>query len=116
MKDHKNIRKDYSELFFNENFHTHLSKEESKEYGEVFEMVRLAPSSMNNQPWRLLKIKDDIHIYNNGSTAMSQIDIGIALSHLDLYMKEKGIKGEFKFENPVIKSKYAYVISWVRDN
>ncbi|WP_278599942.1 nitroreductase family protein [Clostridium tertium] len=116
MKDHKNIRKDYSELFFNENFNTHLSKEESKEYGEVFEMVRLAPSSMNNQPWRLLKVKDDIHIYNNGSTAMSQIDIGIALSHLDLYMKEKGIKGEFKFENPVIKSKYAYVISWVRDN
>lgn len=116
MKDHKNIRKDYEKLFFNDNFDTSISKEEAKEYGEAFEMIRLAPSSMNNQPWRIVKVKDDIHIYNSGGIAMSKIDIGIALCHLDLYMKEKGINGEFKFINPVLKTKNAYVISWVRDN
>lgn len=115
MKDHKNNRKDYSELFFNENFDTSLSREEAKEYGEAFEMVRLAPSSMNKQPWRIVKVKDDIHIYNSGSIAMNKIDMGIALCHLDLYMKEKGISGDFKFVNPFIKSKYAYVISWIRN-
>ncbi|WP_195265057.1 nitroreductase family protein [Clostridium sp. 1001275B_160808_H3] len=114
MKDHKNKRKDYSEVFFNVSFDTPLSKEEAKEYGEAFEMVRLAPSSMNKQPWRIVKVQNDIHIYNSGNNDMNKIDMGIALCHLDLYMKEKGISGDFKFVNPFIECKYAYVISWLR--
>jgi Putative TM nitroreductase len=114
MGDHKNKRKDYSELFFNGDFDTKLLLEDAGAYGEALEMIRLAPSANNMQPWRIVKINNDIHIYTNGKINMSKIDIGIALCHFDLYTKEKKIKGEFKFTNPSIESKCKYVISWIR--
>lgn len=115
MADHKNKRKSYSEIFFNEDFNIPLSSEVAEEYSEALEMVRLAPSAMNKQPWRIVKVKDNLHIYNSGKIDMNKIDIGIALCHLNLYMNEKGISGEFKVTNPNIESKYKYVISWIRN-
>lgn len=76
-------------------------------------MVRLAPSSINSQPWRILKKGNIIHIYSNEKTDINKIDIGIALCHLDLSLQELGVIGEFKFINPKIKSKYKYIVSYV---
>ncbi|GAA0084113.1 nitroreductase family protein [Clostridium sp. CTA-7] len=113
--NNKNNRKKYLELFFNESFNIPLSIENAKEYGEALEMVRLAPSAVNKQPWRIIKVNKDIHVYTNGKVDMNRIDIGIALCHFDLYTKEKEINGEFKFMNVNIQSKYEYVISWIRE-
>ena len=113
IKENRNNRRKFSELFYNKDFSTPLNKEED-EYSEALEMVRLAPSSLNSQPWRIVKDGDSLHIYSYGKKKINRIDIGIALSHIDLYMKEKGINGEFKFVNPNLKTKYKYVVSWIK--
>lgn len=111
--NHKNKRKKYSDLFFDNNFDRPYLFENNDKYSKAFEMVRMAPSSINSQPWRILKKGNIIHIYSNEKTDINKIDIGIALCHLDLSLQELGVIGEFKFINPKIKSKYKYIVSYV---
>lgn len=108
-----NKRKNYSEVFFNEEFSCGLTKGEAKEYAEVLEMVRLAPSATNKQPWRILKQGNAFHFYIEGSIKFKKIDIGIALCHFHLTALEKGLHGEFKIEEPKINNEFSYVISWI---
>ena len=92
-------RLDFDDLFFLENFDTPLTSELKEKYKDIFELVRLAPSAVNRQPWRLV-IKDDyIHLYesrNKGfikdSWDIQKIDMGIALNHLTNGLKERGVK------------------------
>lgn len=106
-------RKDFSKLFFNENFDTPLTSESDRAYDEVLEMVRLAPSAMNKQPWRILKEGNQYHIYSEGKTDMSRIDIGICMCHFYLVAKEKGLQGEFKVIGGKSHDQYKYVVSWI---
>lgn len=106
-------RKEFSEIFFENNFNTPLNDDLDEIYKDVLEMVRLAPSSMNSQPWRIIKENNDLHIYTNGNGNMNKIDIGIALAHIDMYMKEINIDGEFKKVKDK-SDKYKYVISWIK--
>lgn len=108
-----NKRNEFSSIFFKENFDTPLSFGEASEYGQVLENVRLAPSAMNKQPWRIVKEGKNYHIYNEGKMEMSQIDIGIALCHFELSVKEKGLNGEFKVLSDKNNDKFKYVISWI---
>jgi len=52
-----NHRRQWSESFFNGNFATPLSIEEASVYAKPLEMVSIAPSASNKQPWRMLKDK-----------------------------------------------------------
>ncbi|MDV4150534.1 nitroreductase family protein [Clostridium sp. AL.422] len=113
IKDHRNVRKNFSDLFFDKDFNKPLIKQ-SDLYSEALEMVRLSPSSINSQPWKIVKDDGNLYIYSSGVTKMNKIDMGIALCHLDLYLKEKGINGEFKVIDPQLESKYKYVISWIK--
>lgn len=106
-------RKDFAQIFFNENFDTSLTPEEAKEYNEVLEMVRLAPSAVNKQPWRILKEDNIYHIYSEGKSEISRIDIGICICHFCLSAKEKGLKGEIKVLSGKEDNKYKYVASWI---
>lgn len=115
IKGNSNNRKAFSELFFEKDFNNNL-KEDNDEYCEALEMVRLAPSSVNSQPWRIVKDGLSFHIYNSGKRKMNRIDIGIALCHIDLYFKEKGVSGKFEFKNPNLQTKYKYVVTWTKNN
>ena len=106
-------RKDFGEIFFNKNFDTPLKPEDAKEYNEVLEMVRIAPSAMNKQPWRILKDGNNYHIYSEGKIEMSRVDIGICICHFYLSAKEKGLKGEIKVLSCREDNKYKYVASWI---
>jgi nitroreductase len=106
-------RKDFVQMFFNENFDTPITSEEAKEYNEVLEMVRIAPSAVNKQPWRILKEGNNYHIYSEGKSEISRIDIGICICHFYLSAKEKGLKGEIKVLNNKEDNKYKYVASWI---
>ena len=106
-------RKDFAQIFFNENFDNSLTSEEAKEYNEVLEMVRLAPSAVNKQPWIIVKDGDIYHIYSEGKSEMSRIDIGICICHFYLSAKEKGLKGEIKVLIGKEDNKYKYVASWI---
>lgn len=112
--NNKNKRKVFSELFFNGDFNVPLSESDAKEYYEPLEMLRLAPSAYNKQPWRVLKDGNNIHFYVIESST-SSIDIGIALCHFHLTAMENKLEGEFKvIDSPKESKNLTYVISWIK--
>lgn len=117
-------RKVWEDIFFDGSFDKKLKPEESGVFKDALEMLRLAPSASNKQPWRLIKDKSTIHFYlchakgysNSLGFDMQRIDMGIAMSHFDLVLKEAGIIGKYKELEPSIKEpndNYEYIISWV---
>ena len=80
--------------------------------GKLFlplEMVRLAPSAVNKQPWRMVVMDGIVHFYlrrsknfNGGKLDMQRIDMGIALCHFELTAKEQGVHTEFVIKEPNI--------------
>lgn len=118
-------RKSWEELFFDKNFDRKLNKSEAGVYEEALEMVRLAPSASNKQPWRIVKDDNRLHFYllhaKGYSDAlgfdMQRIDIGIAMCHLEYTLKEAGIEGRFEKCNPSIKplnESTEYIVTWIR--
>ncbi|GLC82230.1 nitroreductase family protein [Lacrimispora brassicae] len=116
-------RKQWSELFFKQNFSRPLTKDEAGEFAFPLEMVRLAPSAVNKQPWRIVQDKDMYHFYlarsqksDNAKIDLPRVDIGIAASHFHLAALEKGLPGTFqKLVKPEIQSQeqVQYVFSWI---
>ena len=49
----------FEELFYDETINTPLTKEQEGCWKETLEMVRLAPSAVNKQPWRII-VKDNV--------------------------------------------------------
>jgi hypothetical protein len=56
-------RKPWGNLFFRETFGIPLSTDEAGPYAVPLEMVRIAPSATNKQPWRIIKDGDSWHFY-----------------------------------------------------
>ncbi len=119
-----NSRKPWSDLFFNESFSTPLSLSQAGAYQRALEMVRVAPSASNKQPWRIIKDKKMYHFYENKSPGYSKafgydiqrIDMGIAACHFHLSAAEKGLIGEYKkISNPLtdVPNGNHYVFSWI---
>jgi len=114
----------WESLFFKDNFQTPLLKENIGDYAFVLEMVRLAPSASNKQPWRIVFHHQSFHFFQYQTPGYSsafpydiqRIDMGIAAAHFDLAAKERGLQGCFVFDqNPNIslpKDTY-YVFSWL---
>ena len=90
---------------------------------EAFEMVRLAPSAVNKQPWRLVKSGNAVHFYEKRSKGfisadgsdMQKIDMGIALCHFKKGLEEKGIEAEFVIKQPKVEglTDEIYIASYV---
>lgn len=74
-----NKRKPFGELFFDGDFKQPLSPD--SRYGEALEMMRLAPSSTNSQPWRALVVGDRVHFYYKPKSKASVLDCGIGFCH-----------------------------------
>jgi len=119
-------RKPWSELFFLEDFNTPLTQiEDLGEMKQVLENVRLAPSAVNKQPWRILKSGNNFHFFKIGKNSPEvegyknyKMDMGIAMCHFDLSCIEFGIKGKFIKDKSDLKEKsedYQYVISWIQE-
>ena len=98
----------FGELFFDDAFGKELSKESAGEFAEGLEMVRLAPSAVNKQPWRVIVQGNKVHFYEQKSINDSdlgdiqKVDVGIALCHFNLTMQENGASGTFVFQDPQI--------------
>lgn len=98
----------FETLFFESSFAQDLTPERAGQFREALEMVRLAPSAGNKQPWRAVVCGDKVHFYEKKAKAMSnnplgdiqKVDVGIALAHFDLTLKERGISGYFAVNNP----------------
>ena len=98
----------FEELFFDGGFDKPLSKDRAGGLAEALELVRLAPSAVNKQPWRLVVAPDTVYFYekkSKGFTAangwdIQKVDMGIALCHFALGLEAKGEKAVFTLEDP----------------
>jgi nitroreductase len=104
------LRKAPSELFFLAGPGGELEPlVEAKAWAEVLEAVRLGPSASNKQPWRLVLDKrgggETLHLvmhedvgYNNmlGEVKLQELDMGIAMRHVEVAAVEFGIRGAWK--------------------
>lgn len=115
-------RQPFEELFFNGSFENPLTKEKAGKFAEPLEMVRLAPSAVNKQPWRVVIADNTAHFYlkrskgfgHEGKLDMQMIDIGIALCHFALTAKEKGLSAELVKKDPKLASNFEveYIASY----
>ncbi len=103
-------RKNFEELFFDTDFSTPLTKEKAGSLLLPLEMVRLAPSAVNKQPWRVIICENKAHFYLQRNKAVSpgaaidmqKVDMGIALCHFEFTAKENGLKLSFEVNDPGI--------------
>jgi len=86
-------RKPWDELFFEGDFDMPLNYMDNEEYSIPLEMVRLAPSASNKQPWRVVRNGNNFHFFLSRTPGyggfaknvdIQCIDMGIAMAHFEL--------------------------------
>ena len=112
----------FEELFFDGDFGTPLTQKKAGRLAQPLEMVRLAPSAVNRQPWRVVVKENAAHFYlkrakgmGGGALDMQKIDMGIALCHFDLAAQEAGLASCFAQDDPGIETPNGeeYIASWL---
>ena len=122
-----NQRIGWEKLFFSGNFNHPLSESEAGRYVTPLEMVRLAPSASNKQPWRIVKDANKIHFYLQHTKGyakalandLQRVDMGIAMCHFELTANELGVDGKWHNSDPgniSTPQDTEYVVSWVEGN
>ena len=115
-------RKPFDELFFSDIFSKQLSDKDKKNYGSLLEMIRLAPSASNKQPWRIVVNDKMLHFflqrtpnYNKNvlHSDLQRVDMGIAMSHLELALNERNTGHRWIVINPglVVDEMTEYIAS-----
>lgn len=116
-------RANWEQLFFNYKFQTPLQREAMEKYGDCLEMVRLAPSTGNTQPWRIYfdELEKEFHFYKKPISksyelkGLHDIDMGIALSHFELMCDENHLAGrwiEHSNESILPIGNLQYMMTW----
>lgn len=111
----------FSQIFFDGSFGTPLSPSEAGRFEGPLQMLRLAPSATNKQPWRAVVKGDTVHFFEEHSLKESalgdiqKVDMGIALSHFWLTAQEQGLEGRFVACDPGISTpaNTEYITSFV---
>lgn len=114
MGSNYHSRKPFGELFFNNEPYKKLSQEQAGDFYEPLEGMRMAPSSMNDQPWRAIKENGIIHFYCEMSTESKNkyVDMGIGLSHFERLCSKNSINGRWEvYDNANIRT-LKYIISY----
>ena len=130
-------RKPWGELFFDGNFRTPLpapSAEAANPYALALEMLRLAPSAQNRQPWRVLRDGPEakaapgqqprFHFFRQKPAGLLssrpdwlRLDIGIAMAHFELTLADAGARGRWSAASPApavhLPRRTDYVASWL---
>ena len=115
-----NKRKPWNQLFFSGNAETPLLEKDALDYKIPLEMVRLAPSASNKQPWRIVKDDKGYHFFvartkGYGSPAfdLQKNDIGIAMCHFELATRELGLRGEWDDKLEIkVANEWEYITTW----
>ncbi len=101
-------RKVFGDLFFENSFESSIVFNELNPIHQALEMVRLGPSANNAQPWRILLQNEKAHFYLARNKAidtlkkvdLQRVDMGIAMCHFELSLRECGISGKWMLNNP----------------
>lgn len=115
-------RKPWKDMFFKDNFFNPLTEQDAGEYASALEMLRLAPSATNSQPWRVIKKDNVFHFYETHNAnakpeekLIKRVDVGIGLSHFHQTVLENGLSGGFEKlsqDNIDIPENTNYIISF----
>lgn len=115
-------RKPWEQLFFQGNWDKSLKKSTAEAYAAPLEMVRLAPSATNKQPWRILRQDGVFHFFLQRALGydkmtegdMQRIDMGIAMCHFELTARELGLSGTWTEARPDISlpNRCEYLVTW----
>jgi len=119
-------RQEWDSLFFRSDFRSPLSPAECGPYAQALELVRLAPSAGNTQPWRVVQGagKETFHFYlkpvkrSYQSRHLHEVDIGIALCHFELGARERGLSGRWVVGEPSLsrpEPDLDYRLTWAGD-
>ncbi|HEX7555654.1 MAG TPA: nitroreductase family protein [Leptolinea sp.] len=117
-------------LFFNGDFSIPLKAETSGAYAGALELLRLAPSAQDLQPWRVLKHAENWHFYMQrtrgyhemvmtpitGIPDLQRIDMGIGMAHFEQAAMEAGMSGKWQMIDPkipVTNKLMEYSVSWI---
>lgn len=100
----------FEKLFFEGDFQHPLSAKQAGKWADPLEMVRLAPSATNKQPWRAVVQGNKVHFYEvktkgyakESTGDIQKVDVGIALCHFEIGAKEAGFNGQFVQDDPQI--------------
>ncbi|MGD0709091.1 MAG: nitroreductase family protein [Anaerolineaceae bacterium] len=123
-------RLSWDALFFEGNFSHPLSEMDAGVYALPLEMVHLAPSASNKQPWRVLKQGDCWHFFLQrtagyrraplsrlvGVEDIQRLDMGIAMCHFELTAREAGLNGVWQVQAPPVEKTgnlMEYTATWV---
>lgn len=115
-------RKEWNALFFNQDFSHPLSDASAGAFAFPLEMLRLAPSAANRQPWRIVREDTAFHFYEMQSYGekngidIQRVDLGIASCHFHLAAQERNLPGRIQvLPAPAIKTppQTHYVFSWL---
>ena len=123
-------RRPWEQLFFNADFNSPLTRQMAGDYAIPLEMVRLAPSASNKQPWRVVKDGSRWHFYLLRTSGyqerrlvkfftvadLQRIDMGISMCHFELSAREIGLQGEWVVDEPRIDKPVElteYTASWL---
>jgi len=117
-------------LFFHSGFGTPLAEESAGAYAVPLAMLRLAPSSHNYQPWRVVQDGPRYHFHLQrtrgygpgtllftllGIADLQRVDMGIAMCHFELTAREMGLAGEWAVNDPCLgkpDGMLEYVVTW----
>jgi len=122
----------WGDLFFSDQFGIPLTPEDTGVFKNPLELVRLAPSASNKQPWRIVKIGHAWHFYIFRNRKypppvfdyllnladLQRIDLGIAMSHFELSAREQGLNGSWHNQDPGISLPdplIEYSITWIEE-
>ena len=118
------------QLFFEEGFGNPIRTEDIGVAAVALDMVRWAPSASNKQPWRIVRAGELWHFYLQrtpgygkdsligkflGVADVQRVDMGIALCHFELAMRELGQPGGWIVQEPALAKPdrhTEYVASW----
>lgn len=119
-------------LFFEGNLEDPLAAGNAGAYNTALQMVRMAPSASNKQPWRVLLAGSAFHFYlqrtpgyRNHLTRlveiedMQRLDMGIAMCHFKLAATDAGLAGHWQVSAPGLArsgSPREYIASWVPED
>ena len=99
------------EIAFEQEFGNSIKGCEDKLLENAIEMVRLAPSAKNMQPWRMIISGNSVHFYEKKDPGfdreeagdIQKIDIGIAMYHFAKVMESGGRAVTLKTDDPGLK-------------
>ncbi len=121
-------RRPWEALFFEAELGHPLTEERAGDLAQALELLRLAPSASNRQPWRLVLCEQGLHLFLRrspkyqrsmrvmGLVDLQRVDMGIAMCHLDLAVRATGMAGSWEMRDPGwdLPEHLTYIATWLR--